>query len=434
LNSKFTTVCMAECFQGTHDVGECWAEVVAEEFRTTAIATLFPMLQARPCIEAGLFPDSPLKKIICHQRADTGLYIGSPSLAILPDGSYVASHDLFGPNSNEFASPASFVFKSGDRGRSWRRIARIEPAFWSNLFVHGGALYLLGLTHHHGLLVIRRSDDGGHTWTEPRDENTGLLTANGHYHTAPMPMLAHGGRLWRAIENAGDGGNWGERYNPMLISAPLGADLLRRDSWTLGRPLIQQRSWLGGKFGGWLEGNVVATPEGGLADLLRVAYPAGEKAALVKLAADGRTLEFSPERDFVDLPGGATKFTVRRDDGGDYWTLANLVPPRHACSDNASLVRNTLALLRSTDLRHWELRCVVLYHPDPARHGFQYIDWLFDGPDIVAVSRTGFDDAHGGAKKAHDANYMTFHRLSHFRDLTPADSVVDLATLEKTEP
>jgi hypothetical protein len=304
------------------------------------------------------------------------------------------------------------------------------------LFVHGGALYLLGLTHHHGLLVIRRSDDGGHTWTEPRDETSGLLTADGHYHTAPMPMLVHRGRLWRAIEDAGDGGNWGERYNPMLISAAVGADLLRRDSWTLGRPLIQSRSWLGGKFGGWLEGNVVSTPEGGLADLLRVAYPAGEKAALVTLAKDGRTLEFSPEHDFVDLPGGATKFTVRRDGSGDYWTLANMVPPRHsnACPGNASLVRNTLVLMRSTDLRDWEPRCVVLYHPDAARHGFQYVDWLFDGPDIVAVARTAHDDEHGGAKKAHDANFMTFHRLVNFRTATLADSVIDPTELEIETP
>ena len=390
------------------------------------------MLQAPLCNDVPEMSDFPLKNIVSHVRTDTGLYIGSPSIAILPDGTYVASHDLFGPNSNEFKSATVLVFRSEDRGVTWRQVARIEPAFWSNLFVHAGVLYLLGVTHHHGLLVIRRSDDGGHTWTEPRDAASGLLTASGHYHTGPMPMLVHEGRIWRAMEDAGEGGNWGERYNPMMISAPVGADFLRRDSWRMGPPLIQSRSWLGGKFGGWLEGNAVVAPSGKIVDLLRVAYPAGEKAAIVTLAKDGTTLGFSPERDFIDLPGGATKFTVRRDDAaGVYWTLANMVPPRHECLDNASLVRNTLALLRSTDLRNWELRCVVLYHPDSSRHGFQYVDWLFDGPDIVAVSRTGYDDDFGGAKKAHDANYLTFHRLADFRTLTPADSVVPVAELEK---
>ncbi|MNF07207.1 hypothetical protein D3C80_2073400 [compost metagenome] len=57
----------------------------------------------------------------------------------------------------------------------------------------------------------------------------------------------------------------------------------------------------------------------------------------------------------------------------------------------------------------------ALSHEDPLRHAFQYIDWLFDGNDIVFVSRTAFDDAEGGAKAAHDANYLTFHRIEKFR-------------------
>lgn len=389
------------------------------------------MFQANPCAEAGFRPGPPLGIVVSHQISDTGQYIGSPSLAILPDGAYVASHDFFGRGSTEWTAAVTHVYRSEDRGRTWRQVARIDRAFWSNLFVHAGSLHLLGTTHHHGLLVIRRSDDGGYTWTDPRDETLGLLTPAGHYHTAPMPMVVHGGRIWRAVEDAGDGGNWGERYNPMIISAPVGSDLLRRDSWTFGTPFMQSRSWLGGEFGGWLEGNVVVTPEGDIANLLRVAYPAGEKAALATLKRDGRTLEFSPGRDFIDLPGGATKFTVRLDHDGYYWTLGNKVFPRHARPGDASSVRNTLALLRSTDLRNWELRCIVLYHPDASRHGFQYVDWLFDGPDIVAVSRTAHDDAHGGAKKAHDANFMTFHRLANFRAATLADSVVAPAELEE---
>lgn len=35
--------------------------------------------------------------IIDHSPASSGRYVGSPSLAVLPDGTYVASHDFFGP-------------------------------------------------------------------------------------------------------------------------------------------------------------------------------------------------------------------------------------------------------------------------------------------------------------------------------------------------
>jgi hypothetical protein len=48
--------------------------------------------------------------------------------------------------------------------------------------------------------------------------------------------------------------------------------------------------------------------------------------------------------------------------------------------------------------------------------GFQYADWLFDGDDLIAVVRTAFDDADGGADSFHNANFLTFHRIRNFRE------------------
>ena len=67
--------------------------------------------------------------------------------------------------------------------------------------------------------------------------------------------------------------------------------------------------------------------------------------------------------------------------------------------------------------------------PGQQRHGFQYVDWLFDGDDLVVVSRTAFDDAEGGAHNYHDANYLTFHRVKDFRSRSMADSCVDPKSL-----
>ena len=52
------------------------------------------------------------------------------------------------------------------------------------------------------------------------DATTGLLTPYGQYHTAPMPMLVHRGRIWRALEDATASTLWGIRYNPLIVSAP----------------------------------------------------------------------------------------------------------------------------------------------------------------------------------------------------------------------
>ena len=57
--------------------------------------------------------------VIAHSPASSGLYIGSPSICILPDGSYLASHDLFGPASNEFVQPVSRIYRSVNKGKTW---------------------------------------------------------------------------------------------------------------------------------------------------------------------------------------------------------------------------------------------------------------------------------------------------------------------------
>jgi hypothetical protein len=42
------------------------------------------------------------------------------------------------------------------------------------------------------------------------------------------------------------------------------------------------------------------------------------------------------------------------------------------------------------DLIRWTVDSILLKHPDPLKHGFQYADWQFDGRDIIFVSRTAY--------------------------------------------
>lgn len=362
--------------------------------------------------------------VISHSPQSSGLYIGSPSLAVLTNGDYVASHDFFGPKSGEHERARSRVFRSTDRGRSWHQVSEIHGAFWSSLFVHRGALYLLGPDRHHGNVLIRRSTDGGHTWTAPDSPATGLLRDDGEYHCAPMPVLEYQGRLWRAMERRQPPVAWGINYRAGMLSVPVDADLLNATNWTAATFLPSDRAWNGGDMGAWLEGNAVVAPDGTLINLLRVQTQSpDEKAALVRVSIDGRELSFDPATGFVPFPGGAKKFAVRFDPETKlYWSLASIVHERHR-TNNPGRIRNTLALTASPDLRQWSVRCILLYHPDTANHGFQYVDWRFDGPDLIAACRTAFDDEEGGAHNNHDANFLTFHRFQNFRQLTPADSV-----------
>lgn len=357
---------------------------------------------------------APPGVVVNHCPASTRQYIGSPGLAVLPDGTYLASHDYFGPGST---NDTTLVFASHDEGATWARRAEVVGQWWSSLFVYHGALYLMGTSREYGFAVIRRSVDGGHTWTTPIDAGTGLLLGDGRYHCAPVPVVIHAGRLWRGMEDAQGPGGWGHHFRAFMMSAPEGADLLKAASWNSSNRLARNPAWLGGRFGGWLEGNAVVTPKGGIVDLLRVDFlPEGGKAARIEISPDGAHAKFDPEQGFVDLPGGGKKFTIRFDPvSGLYWSLTNYVPPRHQGGHDGR-TRNTLALVASPDLRAWEVRSILLYHPDAAHHGFQYVDWLFAGNDLLALSRTAFDDGEGDAHNQHDANYLTFHRFAAFRN------------------
>lgn len=361
--------------------------------------------------------------VVAYSPAASGLYIGSPSICILSNGDYLASHDLFGPKSNEFERPNSRIYRSKDKGKTWTQISEINGQFWSKLFVHEKGLYFMGTSKHHGNTIIRKSTDGGVTWTEPTDGENGLLLA-GEYHCAPMPLIEHNGRLWRAMEDAmGSIKKWGKRYGAFMMSIPLGADPMKAANWTSSNVLRYDSTLLNGNFGAWIEGNAVVDPTGQLWDVLRVDDKSTleEKAAFVKISADGKTATFDSNTGFVKFPGGSKKFSIRYDPKSKlYWTIANYIPQEIKAANlgkNPASIRNTQALFSSEDLRNWDLRTILLQHPEIIKHGFQYVDWLFEGKDIIFLSRTAFDDGQGGAHNNHDANYLTFHRIKKFRKL-----------------
>ena len=349
--------------------------------------------------------------VVDYTPASSVAYVGSPSIVVLPNGDYVMSHDFFGKGTNY---DTMAVFRSSDRGETWRQTAKFVGQWWSNLFVHQGDLYLLGTSREYGYAVIRRSTDGGETWTTPEDEHTGQISAEDRYHCAPMPVVAHKGYLWRAFELA-HGPR--EEWLAQVLSVPEDADLLQAKNWRFSEPF--QHLW---EQAQWIEGNVVVTPDDQLVNILRfnmrnlpreVIDQGEDHAAVVHISEDGKTL--THDRDIINFPGGGVKFTIRFDEQTNrYWALGNK-------QTNPKAFRNTLVLNSSEDLKDWRVESIVLHHPDPVDHAFQYVDWQFDGDDMLVASRTAYDDGLGGAHRAHDANYLTFHRLENFRDRTMDD-------------
>jgi hypothetical protein len=363
-----------------------------------------------------------------YQDPATKTYLGSPSLVRLADGALLATHDYFGPGcprNHENEEHLGSVYRSGDDGATWRNLSHIAGAYWSSLFEHHGAVYLLGCSQQYGSIVIRRSADGGFTWTHPADEKTGLLFRGGpfreppNYHCAPVPVLRTGGRLYRAFEDCTPC-VWGSGFQSFVLSAAEDADLLQASSWRMSNKLPFDPAWVPPEWGrlacpGWLEGNVVLGPSGEMWNILRFnSDPLVDRAARVRVLDEGTRVEFDPATGFLEFPGGMTKFTIRHDRAsGLYLTLANgNTDPRFASQ------RNVLSLYASDDLLRWRHARTLLtddsglaWEESVRLTGFQYVDWLTEGDDLLYVVRM----AYGGAHNYHDANRITFHRLEGFR-------------------
>ena len=365
--------------------------------------------------------------VVVDKSADfASIYVGSPSIEILPDGTFVASHDFFG------ASPevdrSTQVFESKDKGATWSQIGRIPRQMASYLFYLDGALYAIGWTPGEGFVdpskdsqcsvVISRSTDGGRTWkTSPLYGGTKELSV----FCDPAPVLIHNGRVWKEIEQIGPfdpnskGRYYLTQYRPLCASAPVDSDLLDASNWTFSNPI----QWVThGNWGGWAEGNVLFTPENKMIIQMRVDdADVDGKGAQIQLSDDGKKATWNPETGFVEMPGGAKKFVIKFDEKtGKYWSLVNWIHPSDVDAPDKERTRNTLALVCSDDLKKWEIRTIVMRRDD-LKIGFQYCDWRVDGEDMVFVCRLAWDGAHN----CHDANYFTFHRLKNFRELTRAN-------------
>lgn len=365
---------------------------------------------------------------IKYQDPATKTYLGSPSVIRLDNGDFLATHDYFGPGcpkNHENEEHLTSFYRSSDDGKTWTNVTHIANAFWSNLFKRKDAIYLLGTSQQYGSIVIRRSEDNGNTWTHPKDEKTGLLFRGGpfreppNYHCAPVPILKKNGRIYRAFEDCTPC-HWGTGFQSLVISTNENTDLLDASSWTMSNKLPYELSWTPEEWGtlerpGWLEGNVVETPNGEMWNILRFnSTPVVDKAAIVKVSDDGKSISFDPKTDFIDFPGGMTKFTIRRDSVTKlYLTLSN-----NNTDPAWPSQRNVLSLHVSECLTHWNHKKTLLKddldlsHEESMRQtGFQYVDWQFDGEDIIYIVRVAYDGAHN----FHDAKRITFHKLKNFR-------------------
>ena len=114
----------------------------------------------------------------------------------------------------------------------------------------------------------------------------------------------------------------------------------------------------------------------------------------------------------MPFPANFSKFMIKYDDvSGKYYSIVCRL--YEGGSDSA---RNLQTLMSSYDLKEWRDECVLYDLRDINRNlvGLQYVDFEFDGEDIIYLCRTAINGAHS----FHDSNYSTFHRIKNFRNIS----------------
>ncbi|MBR4851906.1 MAG: exo-alpha-sialidase [Tidjanibacter sp.] len=349
-----------------------------------------------------------------------GHNVTNPSIICLPNGELLVGCN--GPLRNSAGKHVVF-YASKDGGKTWtvRNKGQFQMSYEST-FLHNGVLYVMGADDAAGNVAIHASYDNGYTWTDAVDANSGLLL-EGAFHSAPVPVAIWNGRIWRAMETNET------NKKVFVMSAPVDANLLAASSWTMTNMITYDKTWdvngNGLKGSQMIEGNVVVTPDGNLVNILRVDERRyGRTVAMVNVESS-KKISFTPATGFYTMPGGGKKFTIRFDEqSGKYWAITNPADQKYYGNQaegyytngiTADLLRNKMSLCSSLDLKTWTVERELLHSDDPFFHGFQYVDWQFDGDDIVAVIRMAAPEERGLPNRQHDANMLSFFRVENFR-------------------
>lgn len=366
------------------------------------------------------------KRSISHTRQEllylppnNKRYVNNPTIERLQDGTLIASCTSSGVGFN------NYFYKSTDGGQTWEYLSAISGTLWATLFEHNEALYLLGNNRAWGDIVIRKSTDKGKTWSAPLSscDIMGILYKGGNsitppnHHAGPTSVLKANGRIYKAVEDNDP------RVFPLMktfiISAADTSDLMNPASWTATEKLsVDFNLWKGAPYNyiqpGWLEGNAVQAPDGNIWNIIRVnSLPYSDKAAVQRMSADGKKLEFNYQNDIIDFPGGLSKFSIKFDPKTrKYYSLVN-----NSVDTMFTGHRCVLSLSVSEDLINWRVVETLLYDDHLnywddtlLKVGYQYADFVFDGDNIVMVIR----ESWGDSANYHDANRFTSYILKDY--------------------
>lgn len=366
--------------------------------------------ETRQIIEESYFPRGHVQ---FYKKMHVNLY--TPSLQIMwQDGKkviYLAYEHNVNQNWEE-VSCDTVVKVSYDDGKTYRDFCVIPNMRWAGFFTVKGELYLHGsrVIPSHAVWIIKLNPDG--TYLSKDMEVRPWTQAN--------PAIVANHRIYLPTF-------------PMIMSADIDRNLLDPDSWEYSNDMseVVSHEWLckatgvAGYPSYWpLEASVVQSPTGELYVTVRLEMiPYNGFMGLMRLSPDGKTLTLDERcNGLVHMPTSVSKVDIKYDPETKlYIGLPNypaINTPYICGGPPISGQRNILCIAASEDLIHWHMLDILLTEQEvmnPAfsarAHGYQYVEWVFDGEDILMSVR----EANGYTSLYHDGTMMTLYRLKDYK-------------------
>ncbi len=298
------------------------------------------------------------------------------------------------------------IKKSEDGGKSWKDVGTVENLQWASMVAVNNTIYLMGNRFvkggEGGAMIAKVNSDG--TVSSALINSVSGIGGGG-----PGAMIVHDGKVFKA-------------YNKKVVYASVSSDLLDPANWNASNALSDVITTTG-----VCEGNLVVM-NGEIYNIMRVDNQKittleNGHAVIAKLVNDGnggyiyQAVDGVGESGLIEFPTSWTKFAIRYDAAsGTYLTLSNIKTDKSAINRQ----RSVLCLATSTDLIHWTIQEYVLVDRQmmnpvcsASAHGFQYVDFVIDGDDLIMAVR----EASGRTALYHDGNYTTFYRIEDYQAL-----------------